>query len=37
MSDLDKVNICRISSERLKYVGCMGRVLELVKEIMHVR
>ena len=35
MSDLDKVN--RISSQRLKYVSCVGRALELVKEIKHVR
>lgn len=33
MSDLDKVNICKISSERLEYVSYMGRVLELVKEM----
>lgn len=33
MSGLDKVNICRISSERLEYVSYMGRALELVKEM----
>ena len=33
MSHLDKVNICKISSERLEYVSYMGRALELVKEM----